>query len=178
MQAGHRAELFSAGAGLHPFVSSKTPENENTASVRLRKLRLHGRTVCRYDYFLCPGCVARHFFKLPRGQLTSLHLRCKNRRIDTAVLGYQHAIGSLKPWKQSFGNRISVIPIAIGISLVPIDLDCCFVIFAVVAPGQRQRRSGQHFVPDVDQHIVAVDTDIPGQRAVRAARQAGSGCWS
>ena len=32
MQAGHRAELFSAGAGLHPFVSSKTPENENTAS--------------------------------------------------------------------------------------------------------------------------------------------------
>ena len=61
MQAGHRAELFSAGAGLHPFVSSKTPENENTASVRLQKLRLHGRTVCRYDYFLCPGCVARHF---------------------------------------------------------------------------------------------------------------------
>ena len=63
-------------------------------------------------------------------------------------------------------ERFSLPLLRVRITLPPEGLHGNFVSLAVIASRQRQRRSGQHFVPDLDQHIVAVEADIPGQRAI------------
>ena len=96
---------------------------------------------------------------------------------DYQFLGFNGSVNTLfnahdtllrnEPRKEMLADeRFSLPLLRVRITLPPEGLHGNFVSLAVIAPGQRQRRSWQHFVPDLDQHIVAVEADIPGQRAI------------
>lgn len=87
---------------------------------------------------------------------------------DYQFLGFNGSVNTLfnahdtllrnEPRKEMLADeRFSLPLLRVRITLPPEGLHGNFVSLAVVAPGQRQRRSGQHFVPDLDQHIVAVE---------------------
>jgi len=87
---------------------------------------------------------------------------------DYQFLGFNGSVNTLfnahdtllrnEPRKEMLADKRFSLPLLrVRITLPPEGLHGNFVSLAVVAPGQRQRRSGQHFVPDLDQHIVAVE---------------------